>query len=754
MRKLYLLGSMLFAVCSVHANTDPVIENGTLDKIKTQLTRSEYFIQRENNAGIYQSTNRQHTLLAVYTGQEMSITPQNTLQQWSFRLSVKGVAADGHPLYQPAAKTAVKMNEGTVQFNHDDHYTVEYVNNEDGIRQNFIIQQPAVQAHTLSVQLQTSEGWQTFQRSGTSLDFRNKQQLLSYNDLKVWDAKGTILPAHFSVHDNQLQIEVDVKKAVYPVTIDPIVLNGTPQNANTFIQSNQEGALMGFKVSPAGDVNGDNYDDIMLFAPGYQFPQGRHSAVIVYYGSNRGVNPNRSTVLGPNAVGGNYYNGMAGGGDVNDDGYDDVVTTAPYDSLHSQGGVAIYYGASAGITTTPQVIYGDPVYGSFAGAVAIAKDLNGDAIADIVVGSPGASMGQTQEGALTIIYGNPWGVENSAWTVIESNQAGLHLGTKVAGAGDINGDTFNDIVVAADNKIFAYYGGPSGIEMTPASSMTLSDIPLPNAEFSLAAGGDINGDGHTDVLIGNAFYSNDQTYEGAVSIYYGGTTGINSTPATILEGNVDSLGSYGREVAFAGDVNNDSFSDIIVGSISHSDNINQSQEGMAFVYYGRLNGVNPVPASTIQSNQQGAALGFSVSSAGDVNGDGYSDVLVGAILYRNGQNAEGAGFVYHGGAGVAGLLATTAPETNAKIETPASSNVKVFPNPVVNNLSVQLQGLDSKTATFIQIVNIQGTTVQTVNTGNIESNQQSIDISRLSPGIYFVIIRNGSKVFREKIIKQ
>jgi hypothetical protein len=123
------------------------------------------------------------------------------------------------------------------------------------------------------------------------------------------------------------------------------------------------------------------------------------------------------------------------------------------------------------------------------------------------------------------------------------------------------------------------------------------------------------------------------------------------------------------------------------------------------------------------------------------------------MLYTNGQIFEGGGFVYHGGPGSAGLLAA-APEIENTIDIPASVAVKVFPNPIVNNLSVQMQGLDIQAPTYIQIMNVQGILVQSVKVGNIESYQQSIDLNRLTSGIYFVIIQNGNKVFREKIIKQ
>ncbi|SFM90954.1 Por secretion system C-terminal sorting domain-containing protein [Chitinophaga sp. YR627] len=755
MKRIYLLGSMLLAVCSVHANTDPVIEKGTLNQIEAQLARSEYFIQWQSNAGIYQSNNRKNSLLATYTAQEMRITPRNTPQQWSFGLSVKGVSADGRPLYQPAAQTSVKLNDGTVQFNHDNHYTVEYVNNDEGIRQNFIIQQPAVPAQTLSVQLQASEGWKTVKRNETSLTFTNKQQVLSYNDLKVWDANGTILSAHFSLQDNQVQIAVDVRKAVYPITIDPIVLNGTPQNANSFLQNNIAFSLMGFAVARGGHTNNDIYDDVILAAPGYQPPNGGQGAVFVYYGTNRGINPARPTLL-PNIVGEDGIVVIAGGGDLNDDGFDDVVTAAPFDSILNVGGIAVFYGSPTGVVPIAEIIPGGSNEGRFVDAIAISEDLDGDFIDDIIVGSPYASKGQANEGLVTIIPGGPWGPAYTVWTIIEGNQAAMNLGRQVKAAGDVNGDSYNDIVVTATNKVFVYYGGPSGVSTTPGSTMNVSHHPIYGALFSIAAGGDINGDGHTDIIMGKSDYLNDLSYKGAVLVFYGSTTGFDSIPAQVLGGTIDSL-SYGSVVAFAGDINNDGFSDIIVGEPDGSNDLNQVDEGMAYVYYGRSNGINPVPASTIQSNQRNGILGYSVAGAGDVNGDGYSDVLIGSIAFSNGQALEGAGFVYHGGAGSAGLVATTARTTTSKtasVLTPTPSNINIFPKQVINSVSVQLKELDSQVSTEIQIMTLQGKIVQTVKAGSVANYQQSIDLSKLTPGAYLLIIRNGEKTFYEKIVKQ
>nr|WP_262915857.1 T9SS type A sorting domain-containing protein [Chitinophaga filiformis] len=99
-------------------------------------------------------------------------------------------------------------------------------------------------------------------------------------------------------------------------------------------------------------------------------------------------------------------------------------------------------------------------------------------------------------------------------------------------------------------------------------------------------------------------------------------------------------------------------------------------------------------------------------------------------------------------------MVAAAPEIEKTVDVPASSVVKVFPNPVVNNMSVQLQGLDVQATTYVQVVNIQGVLVKTIKVGNVDSYQQSIDLGGLTPGIYFVVIQNGGKVFREKVVKQ
>ena len=126
-------------------------------------------------------------------------------------------------------------------------------------------------------------------------------------------------------------------------------------------------------------------------------------------------------------------------------------------------------------------------------------------------------------------------------------------------------------------------------------------------------------------------------------------------PDTILESN-QAGAQLGISVAGAGDVNGDGYADVIAGALYYDNG--QSNEGAAFVYHGSASGLSATPAAILEPNQANARLGWSVAGAGDINGDGYADVIVGAIFYDNGEDDEGGVFVYYGSA--SGLSTTPA----------------------------------------------------------------------------------------------
>ncbi len=146
------------------------------------------------------------------------------------------------------------------------------------------------------------------------------------------------------------------------------------------------------------------------------------------------------------------------------------------------------------------------------------------------------------------------------------------------------------------------------------------------------------GNGYSDVIVGALKYDNGQTDEGRAYVYLGKAGGLNTSPTWIVEG--DQTGAqFGISVASAGDVNGDGYSDVIVGAPNYDNG--QTDEGRAYVYLGKAGGLDTSPAWTAEGNQAGAAFGCSVTGAGDVNGDGFGDVIVGALYYDNGQTDEG-----------------------------------------------------------------------------------------------------------------
>src|SRR6185503_16075720 len=128
-----------------------------------------------------------------------------------------------------------------------------------------------------------------------------------------------------------------------------------------------------------------------------------------------------------------------------------------------------------------------------------------------------------------------------------------------------------------------------------------------------------------------------------VFVYLGSTTGLEANPTWTAES--DQAGAvFGSAAGIAGDVNGDGYSDVVVGSLFYDNG--ENDEGRAFVYHGSADGLAASSAWTAEGNQAGALYATSAASAGDVNGDGYSDVIVGAPQYDNGEADEGRAFVY------------------------------------------------------------------------------------------------------------
>ena len=441
--------------------------------------------------------------------------------------------------------------------------------------------------------------------------------------------------------------------------------SGVVTTAAATVESDQTGANLGTSVAGAGDVNGDGFSDIIVGATGYDNGQTDEGAAFIYHGAASGIGTASAVTLQADQEGALFGWSVASAGDVNGDGYGDVIVGARlYENGETDEGAAfIYHGSATGIGTTyARMLQSDQALAWFGYSVALAGDVNGDGYSDVIVGAYYYDNGQTDEGAAFVYHGSSAGIGTTHNTLLEADMANDNFGTSVAGAGDVNGDGYSDVIVGAPNyyngqnaegAIYIYHGSPSGISTTYARRIESNQVTA-NLGASVASAGDVNGDGYSDVIAGAPGYTNGQASEGVVYIYHGSATGIGATYARLLESNQASA-AFGFSVSGAGDVNGDGYGDVVIGA-SYYDN-GQADEGAVFIYHGSVTGIG-TSAIRLEQNQEDMNFGYSVSGAGDVNGDGYSDVIVGAPRYDGGQANKGAIYIYHGSSsGIAGAYA-------------------------------------------------------------------------------------------------
>ena len=510
--------------------------------------------------------------------------------------------------------------------------------------------------------------------------------------------------------------------------LDLSTLNGTNGFTLTGIYA---GDSSGFSVSSAGDVNGDGYDDLIIGAP-YANPNGDSNAgetYVVYGGASA---PGRDGVLNLDGTNGFILTGIdeydvsgfsvSSAGDVNGDGYDDLIIGGLGADPNGSGSGEIYviYGGAVAPGTggvldlstlngTNGFILTRIDAGNISGgSVSSAGDVNGDGYDDLIIGAYGAVSNAS---ATYVIYGGASapgtdgvldlealnGTNGFALTGID---AGALFGAFVSSAGDVNGDGYDDLIIGArradgfTGETYIVYGGANApgtdgvldLSMLDGTNgFILNGIDAGDSSGeSVSLAGDVNGDGYDDLIIGaSGADPNGDILAGETYIVYGGASALgrdgvlnlsalNGINGFILTG-IDALDQSGWSVSSAGDVNGDGYDDLIIGA-----NRADGFTGETYVIYGgasapgtdgvldlgALDGTNGFILTGIDT---GDNTGSSVSSAGDVNGDGYDDLIIGAgFADPNGITNAGETYVIYGGAtGTESLTPVTASGTAA-----------------------------------------------------------------------------------------
>ena len=379
-------------------------------------------------------------------------------------------------------------------------------------------------------------------------------------------------------------------------------------------------AQMGSSVSVAGDVNGDGFDDVIVGARGFNSGTGR---AYIYFG---GLNMNTvaDIVLSGETTGSLFGSAVSSAGDVNGDGYDDVLVGAPVYSS-TTGRAYIYYGGANMNNTADVTFTGAAINNNFGRSVSAAGDVNGDGYSDVIIGAYGYS---TSLGRAYIYYGGS-SMNNVADVTMTGEAASSLFGWAVSGAGDVNGDGYADALVGASGfnastgKAYIFFGGSS---MNNVADAVFNGEAAGNTfSNSVSNAGDVNGDGFSDIIIGADQYGSNA---GRAYVYYGGAV-INNTADVVMTGTA-SAGRFGRTVAFAGDLNGDSYSDFAVASWKN-DGVDS---GKVHVFFGGAS-MDNIADAVIYGETYYESLGWSLSTAGDVNGDGYDDLIAGGISYNS-----------------------------------------------------------------------------------------------------------------------
>ncbi|MCZ7583906.1 MAG: FG-GAP-like repeat-containing protein [Deltaproteobacteria bacterium] len=281
------------------------------------------------------------------------------------------------------------------------------------------------------------------------------------------------------------------------------------------------------------NVNGDAYDDVIVGAPRYTNGQNVEGRIYAFESDGSAPSNTPDWTYESNSAGVRLSE-VACAGDVNGDGYDDLLAAAPSwiaatDSITSAGKVFLFLGSAAGLPASPDWTYtGTFNVGSLGRGLAGAGDVNGDGYDDIIVGSPGATQPENNEGLAYVFHGSAGGPSLTPDATIERNLASGGLGYGVATAGDFDEDGYDDVVVTVTSvtaaaaatgiSVLYYRGGPSGLGAAPDPEWWIDLAGGTSLSAKLATVPDMNDDGYSEIVLGQPFYSNGEDTEGRVAI--------------------------------------------------------------------------------------------------------------------------------------------------------------------------------------------------------------------------------------------
>ena len=444
----------------------------------------------------------------------------------------------------------------------------------------------------------------------------------------------------------------------------------------------------GYRVRLVGDVNGDGMDDFAVGAEAASFSASEAGRAYVYFGPTTASTPlygSTSSASGsladaPFIIDGEAAaDGLGGGlgpvGDLDGDGYDDFAIGAPdaTSDLSRQGGVYLWFGplsASSSVGTAEDAdlwYFGTDAFDQLGTSFIGDMYTNSDADAELLIGAPMAASAGTGAGVAWFIRGDKIAGKSgevsldtgSTTASFSAGGGGWYVGCST-GAADVDGDGRDELLIGA----YGYSGG----SVTSSGAIFIIDHDVTNgtytlsdddyatwigeaasdrAGWSVAGVGDVDGDGREDVVVGADAEDSAGTSAGAAYLLLGPTSTAGEYSLGAAAAKVEGAAAndrLGASVSPAGDIDADGFDDLLLGSLNDDTGITNA--GSVGLFYGPITGtVSFTTADAIFGGEaNGDGAGFTSHGGGDVNGDGVPDLLVGA--YKEDTAGSNAGAAY------------------------------------------------------------------------------------------------------------
>lgn len=407
---------------------------------------------------------------------------------------------------------------------------------------------------------------------------------------------------------------------------------------------------LGVSLASAGDVNGDGFDDLLVAAPTATVVSHQDGVVYLFLGGPTGLDLMPAWSYTGGLAEGQFGSSVAGAGDVNSDGYADIVVAAPKGGTGS-GALYAFYGGPTGPALVPsfsvELFYEGEDVGMGGYGLAAAGDPNGDGYDDVIVGAPMTSAEDDgdRDGYALVVMGSSTGL-TSYWKTL----AGVdpYFGYSVAGIGDVDGDGFDDIAVgdamepSSYGSVHIYQRWGSGFRELATVDGTFLGQDWTEFGMQVTGLGDLNADGFADFAVSAPIWEDTNPRQGRVDIYLGSPTGPAALPDWSILGDPSML-ELGAGIAGGRDFDGDGFTDLVLTAMA-GDPVTGS--GFVAIYPGSATGLAATPSWTASSTATGDDFGAAVTTGGDWNGDGLPDLAVSAPYGTAAAADEGLVYVF------------------------------------------------------------------------------------------------------------